>query len=105
MSVDGLQADLLLLLHESGKSAGELARSLGELRSKHLPLATLYRHLQRLVDSSWIEIDESGGDPTAPGRPGRRYRITRDGTAALRRSLEEQNRRLRRAAARGLLES
>ena len=103
MTMDGLQSDLLLLLHEGDKTAGELAGALEELGGRRLALATLYRHLQRLVDSKWIEIDDSRS-ATALGRPRRSYSITEAGRRCLRRALDEQNRRLVRAAASGLLE-
>ncbi len=60
------------------------------------PLGSFYRHLKRAVALGWLEIlDRPAETPKpaekparGPGRPSRRYRLTAEGTQALRAALE-----------------
>lgn len=102
-----LVLDLLLILYEAERGSGELADSVGELRGREVPLATFYRQLQKAVDHRWIEIVEPGSsdlrDDPGPGRPERLYRISGPGERILRRGIDQQQRRVARAMASGLL--
>ena len=101
-----LLLDLLLVLFEEPKGSGDLADALGVLRGREVPLATFYRRLQRAVDMGWASMDdpsEQTGGRSGPGRPERLYRITDEGRAALRAGMEQQQRRVARAFAVGLL--
>ena len=99
-----LLLDLFLALFEQPLGSGELVDAVSRLRGHDVPLATFYRQLQRAVDRGWVEMDEKGpAGRTGPGRPERLYLLTAQGERALRLGMAQQQRRVRRADALGLL--
>ena len=55
-----------------------------------LPSGTLYPVLHRLQAAGWVSADWETIDPTAEGRPARRYyRLTTKGVTAARQALAE----------------
>lgn len=99
-----LSLDLLLVLFEKPRGSGDLAGAVGELRGREVPLATFYRQLQRAFDHGWVEIEEpTTVERSGPGRPERLYRLSDRGERILRYGIEQQRRRVSRAASLGLL--
>lgn len=103
MAATALQLDLLLVLYPGSLVADELLDTLAELRGRAVPVATLYRQLDRAVDRGWIAFEQERDDDSGPGRPRRRYRITPRGTTRLREGVRLQRRWLNRARSAGLI--
>lgn len=66
------------------------------MRATGLPSGTLYPILTRLQEAGWLRADWEDVDPSAAGRPARRYyRLTPEGAAAARTELAVLYARLR----------
>jgi DNA-binding PadR family transcriptional regulator len=69
-------------------AAGDERYGLELMRATGLPSGTLYPILVRLERAGWVESRWEDADPTAEGRPARRYyRLTADGAAEARREV------------------
>jgi len=97
-----LQLDVLLALLDGPLGSSALLDGVEDIRRREVPLATFYRQIQRTSDLGWIIADDSEAS-AGPGRPERRYQLSKAGTRILRLGIKEQQRRVARAEARGLL--
>jgi PadR family transcriptional regulator PadR len=69
------------------------------MQATGLPSGTLYPILVRLERAGWVESRWEQTDPSADGRPKRRYyRLTADGAAEARREVASMHQQLGRAA-------